>query len=162
DGEGAAAQGRGEDVVEAVGACVVGPLALPRRVVAEEVELADSAGDEVAGDGVDQEMAEAVAGERGVEAGLEEVVGVVVDEGEVEGEATGAGFEEVTGEAAAGGECVGEGAVAGAQPRVAGDGGAEITLPAGGFEGEAFVEGGVEGGAVDGVGESGAAVDALK
>src|SRR5262249_60492494 len=66
---------------------------------------------------------------------------------------------------------MGEGAVTGAQPRVAGDGGAEFALPAGGFEGEAFIEGGVECGAVDGVnvsecvaagGGAGAAVDPLE
>ena len=93
---------------------LVGPVALPRHVVAEEVELADAARDEVAGDGVDEQVAEAVAGERGVEAGLEQVVGVAVDERVVEGDAALAGAQEVAGELAARGEGVGEGAVAAA------------------------------------------------
>src|SRR5262245_35341828 len=106
-------------------------------------------------------MAESVAGQCGVEAGLEEVVGVVVDEAEVECDPTRAGFEEIACEAATRGECMGDGAVSGAQPRVAGDGRAQVALPAGGFEGEALVEGGVESGAVNS-GDAGAAVYALE
>ena len=143
-GERAAARRRCEEVAEGVRA----RLSVQSRFHGMSSPRKSSSrmprGDEIAGDGVDEQVAEAVAGERGVEAGLEQVVGVAVDEREVEGDAALAGAQEVAGELAARGEGVGERAVAAAQR-----GSQAMAVPASPFQPaasrrEAFVEDGVE------------------
>src|SRR5581483_10208159 len=108
-----------------------------------------------AADLVDQQMAEPVAAELGIEPRFEQVVDAVLFEREVEGFALAADGEEVERQAIERGERAGERGVTGRERGVAGDGGAGGALPAGGLEAEAVVERGAQDGAI-------AAVDALE
>src|SRR5207244_1009902 len=130
----------GKDVSPGMRSKLVGPVALPGHVVAEKVELADAAASEIADDLVDQEMAEPILRERGIEARLEEEIDAVVDERKVKGDAAIAGAQEIDRQLLSRGVGVRDLRVAAAQILVAGDGGPALALPAGGLEGEAFVE----------------------